>query len=116
MDASHALDAYPDADLAPEWRVEALWRAIAVMGGDVVEYLASGELRRHTQRMGREYKRRRALVLDALGGLDQVRVKVMDGGLHAVVESSRAEPELLARISGRGVKVAGLADYWSRPH
>lgn len=81
----------------------------------LADYLASGELRRHTQRMRREYRRRRTLVLDALSDLDTVRVKAMDGGLHAVVESQISEVELIAKIRGRGVVVAGLADYWSRP-
>lgn len=109
--------------VAPERLVHDLRRARTDLGQPVsqvaqwalAEYLASGELRRHTQRMRREYKRRRGLVLEALGGLQQVRVKAMDGGLHAVVESSLAESDLLARIATRGVVVAGLADYWSRP-
>ncbi|MGV8849549.1 MAG: PLP-dependent aminotransferase family protein [Propionibacteriaceae bacterium] len=109
--------------VAPERLVHELRRARTDLGQPVsqvaqwalAEYLASGELRRHTQRMRREYKRRRALVLEALGGFEQVQVKAMDGGLHAVVESSLAEADLLARMASRGVVVAGLADYWSRP-
>jgi len=109
--------------VAPDRLVADLRRARSDLGQPVsqvgqwalAEYLASGELRRHTQRMRREYRRRRALVLDALGGLDGVEVKAMDGGLHAVVESSLAESDLLVRIAAQGVVVAGLADYWSRP-
>ncbi len=109
--------------MAPERLVHDLRRARTDLGQPVsqvaqwalAEYLASGELRRHTQRMRREYRRRRGLVLDALAGLDHVQVKAMDGGLHAVVESSLAESDLLERIASRGVVVAGLADYWSRP-
>jgi GntR family transcriptional regulator/MocR family aminotransferase len=109
--------------VAPERLVHDLRRARTDLGQPVsqvaqwalAEYLASGELRRHTQRMRREYRRRRALVLEVLGGLGDVQVKAMDGGLHAVVESSLAESDLLARIASRGVVVAGLADYWSRP-
>jgi len=109
--------------VAPERLVEDLRRTRTDLGQPVsqvaqwamADYLASGELRRHTQRMRREYRRRRGLVLDALGGLDHVRVKAMDGGLHAVVESEIPESELITRIRDRGVVVAGLADYWSRP-
>jgi GntR family transcriptional regulator/MocR family aminotransferase len=109
--------------VAPERLVHELRRARTDLGQPVsqvaqwalAEYLASGELRRHTQRMRREYRRRRAYVLEALGGIDRVNVKAMDGGLHAVVESSLAESDLLIRITDRGVVVAGLADYWSRP-
>ena len=109
--------------VAPDRLVADLRRARSDLGQPVsqvaqwalAEYLASGELRRHTQRMRREYRRRRALVLDALGGLAGVEVKAMDGGLHAVVESSLAESDLLVRIAAQGVVVAGLADYWSSP-
>ena len=109
--------------VAPERLIDDLHRTRTDLGQPVSQvtqwalatYLASGELRRHTQRMRREYRRRRALVLDLLGDLPDARVKAMDGGLHAVVESGIPEPELLERIRERGVVVAGLADYWSRP-
>ncbi|HET7724070.1 MAG TPA: PLP-dependent aminotransferase family protein [Propionibacteriaceae bacterium] len=109
--------------VAPERLVEELRRARADLGQPVSQvtqwalasYLASGELRRHTQRMRREYRRRRALVLEVLGDLPDARVKAMDGGLHAVLESEVPEPDLIERIRARGVVVAGLADYWSRP-
>jgi GntR family transcriptional regulator/MocR family aminotransferase len=65
--------------------------------------------------MRREYRRRRSLVLEALGDVPNTRVKAMDGGLHAVVESEISEAELISRIRSKGVVVAGLADYWSRP-
>ena len=109
--------------LAPERLVDDLRRTRTDLGQPVsqvaqwamADYLASGELRRHTQRMRREYRRRRALVLQVLGDLPDARVKAMDGGLHAVVESEIPEAELLSRIREQGVVVAGLADYWSRP-
>jgi GntR family transcriptional regulator/MocR family aminotransferase len=109
--------------VAPERLVEDLRRTRTDLGQPVSQvaqwalatYLASGELRRHTQRMRREYRRRRALVLELLGDLPDSHVKAMDGGLHAVVESEIGEAELLGRIRDGGVVVAGLADYWSRP-
>ncbi len=109
--------------VAPEHLVEELRRTRTDLGQPVSQvaqwalatYLASGELRRHTQRMRREYRRRRALVLQLLGDLPDARVKAMDGGLHAVVESEIPEAELISRIRSKGVVVAGLADYWSRP-
>ena len=109
--------------LAPERLVDDLRRTRTDLGQPVshvaqwalADYLGSGELRRHTQRMRREYRRRRALVLELLEGLPHVHVKAMDGGLHAVVESDIPEGELIARIRQQGVVVAGLADYWSRP-
>jgi GntR family transcriptional regulator/MocR family aminotransferase len=109
--------------VAPERLVDDLRRARTDLGQPVSQvaqwalatYLASGELRRHTQRMRREYKRRRALVLELLGEVPDARVKAMDGGLHAVVESDVGEAELIGRIREHGVVVAGMADYWSRP-
>src|SRR5665811_1962945 len=74
----------------------------------MADYLAGGELRRHTQRMRREYRRRRALVLQVLGDLPDARVKAMDGGLHAVVESEISEAELISRIRSKGVVVLSL--------
>jgi GntR family transcriptional regulator/MocR family aminotransferase len=109
--------------LAPDRLVDELRRTRTDLGQPVsqvaqwamADYLASGELRRHTQRMRREYRRRRALVLEVLGDLPHARVKAMDGGLHAVVESEISEAELFSRIRSKGVVVAGLTDYWSRP-
>jgi len=85
--------------LAPDRLVDELRRTRSDLGQPVsqvaqwalADYLASGELRRHTQRMRREYRRRRALVLEVLGDLPHARVKAMDGGLHAVVESEISE-------------------------
>jgi len=109
--------------LAPDRLVDELRRTRSDLGQPVsqvaqwamADYLASGELRRHTQRMRREYRRRRALVLQLLGDLPEARVKAMDGGLHAVLESEIPEAELISRTRSKGVVVAGLADYWSRP-
>ena len=109
--------------LAPDRLVDELRRTRSDLGQPVsqvaqwamADYLASGELRRHTQRMRREYRRRRALVLAVLGDLPEARVKAMDGGLHAVLESEIPESKLISRIRQGGVVVAGLADYWSRP-
>ena len=109
--------------LAPDRLVDELRRTRSDLGQPVsqvaqwamADYLASGELRRHTQRMRREYRRRRALVLAVLGDVPEARVKAMDGGLHAVLESEIPESKLISRIRQGGVVVAGLADYWSRP-
>lgn len=77
-------------------------------------YLASGQLRRHIQRMRRVYRRRRQAVLDAFAGLPGVSVNHLDGGLHAVVTTPVPEVEVLARARRAGVQVAGLGEYWSR--
>jgi len=79
----------------------------------LAHYLDSGALTRHTQRMRHLYRRRRALVVRALRGLEGVRVHPMDGGLHAVVEHDRDEPAVLAALAARGVLAAALSDYWA---
>jgi len=81
------------------------------------EYLKAGGLRRHTQRMRRDYRRRRQIVADALGGIGSVTVRGMDGGLHAVVEWSQAinQARLVNdRLHDDGVLVGSLSDYWAR--
>lgn len=76
-------------------------------------YLQSDALARHTQRMRRLYRRRRALVVKALRDLDGVRVHPMDGGLHAVVEHERDEASVIETLARRGVIVSALSDYWA---
>ncbi len=76
-------------------------------------YLASGELRRHTQRMRALYRRRRRWVAEALSGLPGVSVSPMDGGLHAVVRTARPEADVLADAAASGVLVTGLSAYWA---
>lgn len=79
----------------------------------LADLLASGALRRHTQRMRHLYKRRRAQVVAALRGLDGVRVYPMDGGLHTVVEHGGDEASVIAAIAAAGVLVSPLSEYWA---
>ena len=79
----------------------------------LADYLGSGELRRHIQRMRRLYRRRRDVVAAALDGLPGAEVYPMDGGLHVVVETARAEAAVLADARARGVLLGGLSGYWS---
>jgi len=76
-------------------------------------YLASGELRRHVQRMRQLYGRRRRLVAEALAGLRSGRVYPMDGGLHVVIETARPEAEVIADVLAQGVLVGRLSAHWS---
>ena len=86
----------------------------AVVQSALAEYLASGELRRHTARMRRRYASRRELVVERLFGTPGVQVRPMSGGLHAVIEfqrgSQRAEQAVLARSAHLGV--VPLSAYW----
>lgn len=79
----------------------------------VAEYLASGGLARHTQRMRRVYRRRRNQVVAALAGLTGVRVSPMDGGLHAVVQFDRDEWSVIDALRMQGLAVASLGEYWA---
>lgn len=76
-------------------------------------YLDAGALRLHTQRMRNRYRRRRAQVVAALAGLPGTRFHPMDGGLHAVVETERAEDEVVTGLAAAGVRVSPLSQYWS---
>ncbi len=105
----------------PDWLVPAVSEARAELGQPVglvaqravAEYLDSGALRLHTQRMRNRYRRRRAQVVAALSGVPGLRVSPMDGGLHAVVETERAEADVVAELAARGVTVSPLSEYWS---
>ena len=86
----------------------------------LAQYLASGELRRHTARMLRRYAARRDEVSDHLAGVPGVRVRPMDGGLHAVIEftgtdGGRArEAAVVASTDAAGLGVQALSRYWQQ--
>ena len=88
----------------------------------LARYLASGELRRHTARMLRRYAARRDAVSDRLVGAPGVRVRPMDGGLHAVIEfttgGSTREAAVMERSRADGLGAEALGRYWQRrdPH
>lgn len=79
----------------------------------VADFLASGALSRHTQRMRQLYRRRRGVVTAALAGLGGVRVYPMDGGLHCVVEHGRDEASVIDALAVQGIAVAALSEYWA---
>lgn len=79
----------------------------------VTDYLEAGALRLHTQRMRQRYRRRRDQVVAALAGIGELVVHPMDGGLHAVVETSRPEAEMVADLAAAGVLVSPLGRYWA---
>ncbi|MBL3686679.1 PLP-dependent aminotransferase family protein [Leucobacter zeae] len=81
-------------------------------------YLASGELRRHTARMLRRYAARRDAVSERLVGASALRVRPMDGGLHAVLEftagGASRQDAVLARTRAEGLGAEALGNYWQR--
>ncbi|HRA76352.1 MAG TPA: PLP-dependent aminotransferase family protein, partial [Propionicimonas sp.] len=105
----------------PDWLVPAVTDARRELGQPVglvpqravANYLRAGALRLHTQRMRQRYRRRRAMVVRSLAGVPGLAVYPMDGGLHAVVETSRPEHEVVAALTASGVQVSPLSQYWS---
>lgn len=114
--------------LAPERlrsRIEPIRRELGGPVSTIVQvalaqYLASGELRRHTARMLRRYAARRDEVSDHLAGVPGIRVRPMDGGLHAVIEFTgidrgRArEAAAVASTDAAGLGVEALSRYWQQ--
>lgn len=91
---------------------EARGPAVAtVLQHAVTRLLATGALRRHVARCRREYRHRRAMVIEALADVPGVRLRATDGGLHAVVVLEAPRAGLAARLLDRGVRVADLRDY-----
>lgn len=88
----------------------------------LAQYLSSGALRRHTAKMLRRYAVRRDLVSERLAGTAGVRVRPMDGGLHAVIEftgadarSRRArETAAVQRAEAEGLGAEALGRYWQQ--
>ncbi|CEI49466.1 PLP-dependent aminotransferase family protein [Propionibacterium freudenreichii] len=78
-------------------------------------YLASGELRRHIQRMRREYRRRRELIVAAFRDAPHARLTDMSGGLQAVLRTNVPGSRITRRLAARGVLVSDLAQFWG-PH
>jgi GntR family transcriptional regulator/MocR family aminotransferase len=79
--------------------------------------LASGDLDRHVRRMSREYARRRAAIVAALGGLPApARLLGGTAGLHVVLElpPGTAAP-VAAAAAGRGIRVDTLDRYFAGP-
>lgn len=102
------------ADLASYRRATGL-PAPAMVQQALAGYLASGELRRHIQRMRRGYRQRRALILAELGHVPAVQLAPLSGGLHAVVNTAAPGMTVIARLAGENILVGDLGEYWG-PH
>lgn len=84
----------------------------AITQDAIARYLATGALRRRTQRLRRIYRRRREMVSAKLGHLNSAELSPIDGGLHAVLSCQRPEAEVIADCADRGIHIVGLSDYW----
>ena len=85
----------------------------AVTQAAVADYLRSGELRRHTARMRRVYRRRRDIIIEALSDIADIDVRPMDGGVHCVIETRVPEAQVIATTARHGIRVTPLSTYWS---
>lgn len=75
-------------------------------------YLASGALRRRTQRLRRLYRHRRSIVQKTLGDLPTAQLRPINGGLHAVLICEKPQEEITATLTSRGLSVTALSHYW----
>ncbi|ALN16984.1 GntR family transcriptional regulator [Acidipropionibacterium acidipropionici] len=83
-----------------------------IVQGALARYMATGALRRRTQRLRQIYRRRRGLVMEILGDLPGSRLQPINGGLQAVLVCSAEEKALVAGCAHAGVGVVPLSDYW----
>jgi GntR family transcriptional regulator/MocR family aminotransferase len=81
----------------------------------VAQLLRSGDLARHLRRVRALATHKRALLRDALGGLDGVTVHGIDGGLHVLIRGPRPAAGIAARLRAGGVHVDVLADHCWAP-
>lgn len=116
--------------LAPTSIGEALHETRAQLGGTVSsvvqgalsEYLSTGAFRRHISHLLRRYGARRDDLSEAIAALPGVRLRSMDGGLHAVIEFVQGSPEsarareqaIVSSSEARALGVVPLSSYWHR--
>ena len=86
-----------------------------VLQSALANYITGGGLARHIARARRQYAHRRALLLDRLGGRQDLKLAALDGGLHTVI---RLQPDIPAeRLAEEalvlGVRVVTLASYFA---
>ena len=82
------------------------------------DFLGRGELDRHLRRMRLRYRRRRDVLVRALGReLSELEVRGIAAGLHvfAVLPPGSDEQRLLAAARARGIGLTGLSEHAVRP-
>ncbi len=78
----------------------------------LARYMASGALRRRTQRLRRLYAKRRDIVTEELSGLAHATLRPIHGGLHAVVLCERDAHEVVRACAAQGLGVTALSEHW----
>lgn len=82
------------------------------------DFLARGELDRHLRRMRAQYRRRRDLLVEALGNaLPEATIRGIAAGLHATVElpCDYDEHAILAEAHARGIDLTTMGEFWIKP-
>ena len=81
----------------------------------MARFLSEGFYARYLRRVGNLYRKRRALLLPALAGIDGVTVSGGGGGIHFLLTNLRlGEAELLQRALEVGISLRGLSGYCHR--
>jgi GntR family transcriptional regulator/MocR family aminotransferase len=81
-------------------------------------FLARGELDRHLRRMRTEYRRRRDVLVEALGdALPEATIHGIAAGLHATVElpDDYDERAILEEARARRIDLTTMRDFWIEP-
>jgi GntR family transcriptional regulator/MocR family aminotransferase len=81
-------------------------------------FLSRGELDRHLRRMRTEYRRRRDLLVDALGDvLPEATIHGIAAGLHATVElpDEYDERAILEEAHARQIDLTTMGEFWIEP-
>lgn len=86
----------------------------------LARFLSGGHYERHIARIRKEYRARRAAVLDAFRNSpfsDQISISEQDAGLHFLLRWNGAESEEAIRAAGRarGVRLRFLSEYAAAP-
>jgi GntR family transcriptional regulator/MocR family aminotransferase len=82
------------------------------------DFLARGELDRHLRRMRAHYRRRRDLLVEALGNaLPEATIRGIAAGLHATVElpDDYDERTILAEAHARNIDLTTMGEFWIEP-
>ena len=82
------------------------------------DFLARGELDRHLRRMRAQYRRRRDLLVEALGNaLPEAKIRGIAAGLHATVElpDGYDEQTILAEADARNIDLTTMGEFWIEP-
>ena len=78
----------------------------------LTQYVATGALRRRTQRLRRVYRRRRNLITSLLADAPGCHLRPITGGLHAVLLCDAPAHQVVDACRRSGIQVTALHDYW----